>query len=90
MSIKRNSILDRIKQERERQVEIPGSEFDANNSPNDWIAIATYYLAQETRRATMLEAPSSVEFEKELIKAAAVIIAALEHTELMKDKGELS
>jgi hypothetical protein len=38
----------------------------------------------------MLEAPSSVEFEKELIKAAAVIIAALEHTELMKDKGELS
>jgi hypothetical protein len=90
MSIKRSSILDRIKQERERQVEIPGSEFDANNSPNDWIAIATYYLAQETRRATMLEAPSSVEFEKELIKAAAVIIAALEHTELMKDKGELS
>lgn len=90
MSIKRSSVLDRIKQERERQVEIPGSEFDANNSPNDWIAIASYYLSQESRRATMLEAPSSVEFERELIKAAAVIIAALEHTELMKDKGELS
>lgn len=90
MSNKRSSIIDRIRQERDRQVEIPGSEFDAKNSPNDWIAIATYYLSQESRRATMLEAPSSVEFERELIKAAAVIVAALEHTELMKDEGELS
>jgi hypothetical protein len=90
MPIKRSSILDRIKQERERQVEIPGSEFDAKNSPNDWIAIATYYLSQESRRATMLEAPSSIEFEKELIKAAAVIVAALEHTELMTEEGKLS
>ena len=90
MSIKRDSILDRIKQERERQVNIPGSEFDARNTPNDWIAIATYYLAQETRRATMLDAPSASEFEHELIKAAAVIVAALEYTELMKDEGKLS
>jgi translation elongation factor EF-1alpha len=90
MSSKRSSILDRIRQERERQADIPGSEFDAKNSPNDWIAIATYYLAQETRRATMLDAPSTNDFEKELIKAAAVIVAALEHTELMKDEGKLS
>jgi len=90
MSSKRSSILDRIRQERERQADIPGSEFDAKNSPNDWIAIATYYLAQETRRATMLDAPSTSDFEKELIKAAAVIVAALEHTELMKDEGKLS
>lgn len=90
MSNKRSSILDRIRQERERQADIPGSEFDATNSPNDWIAIATYYLAQETRRATMLEPPSSEEFERELIKAAAVIVAALEHTELMKTEGKLS
>ena len=87
---KRSSIIERIKNEREKQVENPGSEFDANNSPNDWIAIATYYLTQETRRATMLDAPSSSEFEHELIKAAAVIVAALEHTELMKEDGKLS
>lgn len=90
MTNKRSSILDRIKQERERQIDIPGSEFDARNTPNDWIAIATYYLAQETRRATLLDAPSAVDFEQELIKAAAVIVAALEHTELMKDEGKLS
>ena len=90
MSIKRDSILDRIKQERERQVNIPGSEFDARNTPNDWIAIATYYLAQETIRATLLDAPSAVDLEQELIKAAAVIVAALEHSELMKDEGKLS
>jgi len=87
---KRSSIIERIKNEREKQVENPGSEFDANNSPNDWIAIATYYLTQETRRATMLDAPSASEFEHELIKAAAVIVAALEHTELMKEDGKLS
>lgn len=90
MSSKRDSILDRIRQERQRQVELAGSELDVNNTPNDWISVAAYYLTQESKRATMLTPPEKAEFEKELVKAAAVIIAALEHTDTMKEKGTLS
>jgi hypothetical protein len=90
MSSKRSSILDRINQERERQADVVGSELDAHNTPNDWIAISSYYLVQETNRATMLTPPPADEFEREMIKAAAVIIAALEHVEVMKENGKLS
>lgn len=90
MSSKRSSILSRIEQERIRQADIPGSEWDAKNKPNDWIAIASYYLVQETKRATMLTPPSTNDFESELIKSAAVILAALEHVEVMKENGDLS
>ena len=90
MSSKRSSILSRIEQERIRQSDLAGSEYDAKNSPNDWIAITSYYLAQETKRATMLTPPNSDDFERELIKAAAVILAALEHINVMKEHGHLS
>lgn len=76
--------------ERERQVDFTGSEYDVNNTPNDWIAIAIYYLSQNTRRATMLTPPSSEEYKNDLTKAAAVIIAALEHLDSMKEKKNLS
>jgi hypothetical protein len=87
---KRSDILESVLKERERQVDLPGSEHDANNTPNDWIAIASYYLTQNTRRATMLTPPSSEEYETDLTKAAAVIIAALEHLDSMKEKKNLS
>lgn len=88
MALSRIDILKMIETERERQVDLPGSEFDASNTPNDWIAIASYYMSQESRRVNMM--PRQAEFEKELIKAAAVIVAALEHSDHMKNKGELS
>jgi|TARA_B100000085_G_scaffold62163_1_gene54971 hypothetical protein len=87
---KRNDILESVLKERERQVDLPGSEHDANNTPNDWIAIASYYLTQNTRRATMLTPPSSDEYKNDLTKAAAVILAALEHLDSMKDNKDLS
>ena len=87
---KRSEILEDILKERERQVELSGSEYDVNNSPNERIAIASYYLSQNTRRATMLTPPSSDDFKNDFIKAAAVILAALEHLESMKDKKDLS
>ena len=90
MTSKRSNILSRIEQERDRQYNLAGSEYDAKNSPNDWITIASYYLTQETKRATMLTPPNSTEFERELIKAAAVIVASLEHIEVMKEQGHLS
>ena len=85
----RSDILKLIETERERQLNLPGSELDAKNSPNDWIAIASYYLSQEARRATTMQ-PHTDEFINELIKAAAVIVAALEHADNMKNKGDLS
>ena len=87
---RRSELLDLILQERERQVGLSGSEYDGNNSPNDWIAIASYYLTQNTRRATMLTPPSSDEYKNDLTKAAAVILAALEHLDSMKDNKDLS
>jgi hypothetical protein len=87
---KRSELLESIMKERERQVDLPGSEHDDNNTPNDWIAIATYYSSQNTRRATMLTPPSSDEYKDDLTKAAAVILAALEHLDSMKEKKNLS
>tara|TARA_B100000963_G_scaffold346087_1_gene350916 strand:- start:100 stop:369 length:270 start_codon:yes stop_codon:yes gene_type:complete len=87
---KRSELLESIMKERERQVDFTGSEYDVNNTPNDWIAIAIYYLSQNTRRATMLTPPSSEDYKSDLTKAAAVILAALEHLDSMKDKQDLS
>ena len=77
MTVRRQQILDRIAQERTRQDSLPGSEYDQKHSTNDWIAIATMYLS---RAASRKNTPTSRDdFEDSLIKAAAVILAALEH-----------
>ena len=87
MSPRRSDILARIEAERVRQFNLPGSEYDTRNTPNDWVAIATHYLGEEVRRGSSL--PERENFEDSLIKAAAVILAALEHVELMNEKGHL-
>ena len=77
MRTTRERILEEISAERDRQFNLPGSEFDQLHSMNDWIAIAGQYL---TRCADRKHTQSSKEDQAEsLIKAAAVIIAALEH-----------
>lgn len=79
MSDRRKRILDQISKERARQDQLPGSEFDQKHSRNDWIAIAAMYL---TRAANRKSTPTSQdEFKDSLIKAAAVIVAALEHND---------
>lgn len=83
----RANYLDRIKSERERQFNLPGSEWDTRNSPNDFIAIATHYLNEEVRRGGSI--PSLENFEDGLIKAAAVILAALENAEAMRVRKDL-
>lgn len=78
MSEQRQKLLEMISQERARQESLPGSEFDQKHTQNDWIAIATMYL---TRAASRKHIPTTKEeFTEELIKAAAVILAALEHS----------
>lgn len=84
----RDEILKRIKGERERQIDSPGSEWDANNSPGDWVALIGHYVNEEVRRNGVV--PKKEDFEDSLVKAAAVIIAALEHIDLMTNRKELS
>lgn len=76
---KRQRILDKIAKERARQEHLPGSEYDQKHTYNDWIAIASMYL---TRGANRKSTPSTKEdFRDSLTKAAAVILAALEHND---------
>lgn len=76
-----------IELERERQFDLPGSEWDSKNSPNDWVAKAAKYLVRNV--GTGVTKPFSGEFADDLIKSAAVIIATLEHIESMKERKEL-
>ena len=87
MSSRLEILLQKIRDERQRQFDLPGSEWDARNTPGDWVAIATHYLSNEVRRNGV--APTQEDFEDNLVKAAAVIIAALEHTGQMRERNEL-
>ena len=86
-SLKLEQIIRRIRDERQRQEDLPGSEWDAKNRPGDWAAIVGHYVFDEVRRNG--ENPTSEAFEDSLVKAAAVILAALEYSEVMKARGDL-
>jgi len=79
--------IELIKEERERQKLLPGSEFDLTNGPNDWTAIAAKYLSESARCHGV--APHSDEFQNSLVKAAAVIFAAMDHIEHMEKNKKL-
>ena len=83
----REDFIKRINSERERQYSLPGSEFDINNGPNDWVAIASRYLSDSARSRGIT--PSQDEFEDFMVKAAAIILAALDHSEHMKNEKRL-
>ncbi|RYF14863.1 MAG: hypothetical protein EOO77_13865 [Oxalobacteraceae bacterium] len=83
----RVELLNRIDSERLRQFNLPGSEYDQRNTPNDWVAIAMHYLSEDVRRGGTM--PDRAAFEDSLIKAGAVILAALEHTDQMERAGTL-
>jgi len=79
MTDTRDRILAEISAERDRQYNLPGSEYDQLHKMNDWIAIASQYLS---RNADRKHTKSDISVQKDsLIKAAAVIVAALEHLE---------
>lgn len=86
--------MSQIETERLRQKTLPGSEWDAKNSVNDWIAIASHYLSEPAKRASSQTfsrgmAITQQEYEDSLIKAAAVILAALEYSDVLKNRGDL-
>lgn len=82
-----DEIIQKIREERQRQFDLPGSEWDGENTPGDWVAIVSHYVNAEVRRNGVV--PLQENFEDSLIKAAAVILAAIEHSDLMKDRNEL-
>lgn len=81
----RYAIIAKIEAERDRQFNLPGSENDVRNTPNDFVAIACRYLSQEVKRFGNL--PYREDFEESLVKAAAVILAALESAPTMQSLG---
>jgi len=81
----RHAIIRRILDERERQANLPGCEFDLHNTPNEWVAIVGHYLYEETRRGCAK--PIRRNFEDSLVKAAAVLLAGLEHCDSMETAG---
>lgn len=85
--MKLDKLIELVRAERQRQADLPGSEWDAKNTPGDWVSIVNHYVSSEVRRNGMV--PLAEDFEDKLIKAAAVILAALENLEVMKDRGEL-
>jgi hypothetical protein len=80
----RVEIIQRVLDERARQIDLPGREYDVSNTPNDWAAIISRYVSEEVRRGQTK--PSRKNYEDSLIKAAAIILAALEHCPLMEIK----
>jgi hypothetical protein len=84
----RDAIMRRILAERDRQFDLPGREFDVRNTPNDWVAIVGRYLFEETRRGAFK--PNRASYEDSLVKAAAVLLAALEHSSLMEENNEFA
>jgi hypothetical protein len=84
---RRQQLLQKIAEERQRQLNLPGSEYDSKRDPNAWLAIAGRYLfgSAYTKNIPINRA----DYEDDLIKAAAVILAALEHSDKMVDNGFL-
>lgn len=74
--------------ERERQYNLPGTETDYRKSPNDWIATIGSILGEGAERSGI--PPSRKDFERAIVKAAAVCLAALDHVEVMSEAKKLT
>ena len=84
----RDVIIERILAERERHFNMPYREQDVLNTPNDWVAIIGRYVFEETRRGIVK--PDRQNFEDNLVKAGAVLLAALEQCEMMQRDGHFA
>lgn len=81
----RDDIAQLILSERARHFNLPGREHDVANTPNDWIAIVLSYCSENAKKNQIK--PDCEDYADSLIKAAAVIVAALEHLDMMRKKG---
>ncbi len=83
----RQLYLDALVKERERHFDLPGMEHDISKSPNDWIATICSIIGEALERSNV--PPTRHDFERSMIKASAVCLAALEHVEIMVEKKTL-
>ena len=82
------TIMDKIAAERQRQFGLPGTEGDFLKSPNDWVATILSILGEGVERSGI---PSNRhDFERAVIKAAAVCIAAYDHIDHMIEQKKLA
>jgi hypothetical protein len=79
--------LSAAKAERTRQFNLPGTESDVTKGPNDWIVTVASLLVEAQTRSGI--PPTREEFLDAMVKAVAVVIAAVEHTDLMTAKNKL-
>jgi hypothetical protein len=73
--------------QRDRNFNKPGSEYDGSLTPNDWVAISTHYCTEQVVHKGMI--PSAEDYLDGLVKAAAVLLEAIEKVPAMKAKGLL-
>jgi hypothetical protein len=77
MSECRNDILNEIDTERKRQNDMWGNDFDKKNTPNDWVAYITRYVAEGAYDGSTGKYNPEL-FRTNLIKAATICVAAVE------------
>lgn len=80
--VSRSDIIDLIITEREKQID---NMHDAKKTKNDWTACVGYYLFETSSRSD--KHVSFSDFRESLIKAAAVILAALETSFALEDES---
>lgn len=73
----REMILSEIDVERKRQKRLFGTTFDALNTPNDWVAYITRYVAEGAYYGRAQQY-NPERFRDCLLKAAAICVAAIE------------
>ncbi len=83
-----DDLVSAVLAERARQFDLPGTEHDVSKGPNDWIATISSYLCSVAARSGV--PPKQEDFEDALIKAMAVSLAALQHSDMMRKKNTLS
>lgn len=88
MTERRFLIRDKLIAERDRQFDLPGSECDIEKGTDNWCATILRYVGEIASRGG--RPPHASDFEDALIKAGAVIIAALEHVDTMKEHNKFT
>lgn len=83
MKITRTDIVDMIISERDKQAANPNTLSDTHKTKNDWTSLVGYYLFESASRTD--KHVTFEEFRESLIKAGAVIIAALETSFALDD-----
>lgn len=82
--ISRDEIVKMILDERQKQIESPTTLSDTMKTKNDWTALTAYYLFESASRPD--KHVTFEEFRNSLIKASAVLLAALETSFSLEDE----